>query len=118
MTNEEYVRRLGALYNKVLSLKSDDDYIVNQPQMNKLIDAIKFFSDTAEVLDGELDPVFLTPREEHGGVTATFLVFDVAGDDCKQFAKVIENASAVSIDSLEDGRISISITIPQVFIKR
>lgn len=118
MTNEEYVRRLGALYNKVLSLRNDEDYVVNTPQMDKLCEAISFFADAAEVLNGDLEPVTLTPREQYGDVTATFIVFDLSGEDCQRFAKVVASASALDIDSLEDGRISISITIPQVFIHK
>ena len=118
MTNEEYVRQLGMLYNATLSLRGDDDYIVNDPQMDKLCRAIAFFADQAVVLDGEVDPVALVPREEHGGLTATFVVFDLSGEACREFAEIAASASALDIDSLEDGRVSISLTIPDVFIQR
>lgn len=117
MTNEEYLARIGTLYNKIMSIRKDSDFIVNQPQMDKLVDVLTFFMDAARDLDGRVEPVKLVPREEHGGVTATFLVFDVYGDGVKRFCDVMRSASAISIDSMDEG-ICISVTIPNVFISK
>lgn len=118
MTNEEYVRRLGILYNKVLSLRKDTDYIVNQPQMDKLIAVLEFFIDTAKDLDGHLEPVKLTPKEEHGGVTATFLVFDLYDEKVLRFCEVMKGCSAITIDTTSDGEVCISCTVPNVFVHK
>lgn len=117
MTNEEYVKRLGQLYDKVLSLRDDDDYVINQPQMDKLIEVLNFFLDTAQKCNGKVEPVKLTPRAEHGGVTATFLVFDIYGEDIKKYCKVMSYTSAITIDGTEDG-ICISVTVPEVFVPK
>ena len=63
MTNEDYIQRLNILYNKVLSFRKDTDYIVNQPQMDKLIAVLEFFLDAAKELDGRVEPVKLKPKE-------------------------------------------------------
>lgn len=115
LNNEEYVKRLGQLYEKVLSLRDDDNYVINQPQMDKLIEVLNFFLDAAQKCNGKVEPVKLTPRAEHGGVTATFIVFDIYGDDIKQYCKVMSYASAITIDGTEDG-ICISVTVPEVFV--
>ena len=117
MTNEEYVRRLGILYQKVLDLRTDDDYVVNQPQMDRLMSIMEFFLDAAERLDGEVQPVKLIPREEHGGVTASFLVFDIYGDDVQKFCDVMRFASTIGIDATEDG-VCIECTVPNVFVHK
>ena len=117
MTNEEYIARIGALYSKIMSIRKDSDFVVNQPQMDKLVDVLTFFMDTAKKLDGKVEPVKLVPREEHGGVTATFLVFDIYGDDVARFCDVMRYASAIGIDSMDEG-ICISVTIPNVFISK
>ena len=77
MSDQEYIQKLGALYEKVMSLRRDEDYVVNQPQMTRLVDVVEFFLNAAEECNGKVEPILLTPREEHGGVTATFLVFDL-----------------------------------------
>lgn len=118
MTNEEYVKRLGILYNKILSLRTDADYIVNQPQMDKLVAVLEFFLDTAKELDGRVDPVKLKPKEEHGGVTATFLVFDLYDQKVLRFCEVMKACSAITIDTTSEGELCISCTIPQVFVKK
>lgn len=118
MTNEEYVRRLGTLYSKVLDLRKDSDYIVNQSQMDKLVAVLEFFLDTAKALDGKVEPVRLKPREEHGGVTATFLVFDLFDDKVVRFCDVMKACSAITIDATTDGEVCISCTVPNVFIHK
>lgn len=115
MSNEEYVRRLGSLYAEVLSLRKDSDYAVNQPQMDKLVEVLEFFLDAARRLNGNVEPVRLVPRQEHGGVTATFVVFDIIGDDILKFCDVMRHTSAITIDGTEDG-ICISVTVPEVFV--
>ena len=118
MTNEEYVQRLAVLYNKVLSLRKDEDYIVNQPQMDKLIAVLEFFLDEAKRLDGKVERVSLKPKEEHGGVTATFLVFDLYGPKVIKFCEVMSACSAITIDTTSEGEVCISCTIPQVFVPK
>ena len=118
MTNLEYVRRLNVLYNKVLSLRKDTDYIINQPQMDKLIAVLDFFLDAAKELDGNVEPVNLRPKEEHGGVTATFLVFDLYDQKIPKFCEVMSACSAITIDTTSEGEVCISCTIPQVFVPK
>lgn len=117
MTNEEYVARLGILYNKIMSLRKDSDYVVNQSQMDKLVQVLEFFIDEAKKQDGTIEPIRLVPREEHGGVTATFLVFDIYGDTVQRFCDVMRHTSAITIDSCTDG-ICISCTVPEVFVHK
>lgn len=118
MTDEQYVQRLGFIYNKVLSLRKDEDYIVNQPQMDKLVAVLDFFLDTAKKLDGKVESVDLTPREEHGGVTATFLVFDLYGEAIPRFCDVMRGCSAIGIDTTIKGEVCIACTIPNVFVHK
>ena len=40
MTDIEYVKRITQLYGAVLSLRKDDNYVVNQPQMDKFVEIV------------------------------------------------------------------------------
>lgn len=115
MNDAEYVKRLGILYNKVLSLREDEGFVINQPQMDKLVKVMTFFMDETQAQEGFLEPVKLAPREEHGGVTATFLVFDIIDDTVQRFCDVMRNCSAITIDCTDEG-VCISCTIPNVFV--
>lgn len=117
MTDEEYVARMTQLYGMVLKLRKDDSYAVNQPQMDKLVKVLNFFLDAARKNHGRVEPVKLTPKEEHGGVTATFIVFDIYGDDIGRFSEIVSYLSALTIDGTEDG-ICISVTVPEVFVPK
>lgn len=115
MTDTEYVKRITQLYSTILSLRKDDNYAINQPQMDKLIEVLDFFMNIARKSNGKVEPVSLLPREEHGGVTATFIVFDIYGEDIQNYCKVMSYTSAITIDGTEDG-ICISVTVPEVFV--
>lgn len=118
LDNESYVKRLGEIYHKVMDLRTDDNYVVNQPQMEKLTDVLNFFLDMSNKCNGEVEPVALIPKEEHGGVTAKFVVFDIFGDDIQRFCEVIKHTSALTIDSELDNKICISVTVPEVFVPK
>lgn len=115
MNDVEYVRRLGVLYQEVLKLRKNDEYRINQIQMDKFTKVLDFFMKHT-IDDDYVDPVDIAPEELHGGVTAVFVVFDVCGDEVLEFCEVMKACSAITIDSLEDGRICISCTVPDVFV--
>lgn len=117
LSDKEYVSRLGKLYGKVLSLRKDSDYVINQGQMDKLLAVLNFFVGLSGDLDGKVEPLELIPREENGGVTATFPVFDVYGDQVTWFCNVMSGCSAITIDPTDEG-VCISCTIPDVFVRR
>ncbi len=117
LSDAEIVARLSALYKIVMSFRKDDDYEVNQDQMDKLCKLYRFFLDAAGSLGGKVDSCKLVPREEHSGVTATFLVFDLYGTQVPAFCEVLKECSAVTIDTVNDS-ICISCTIPNVFKKK
>ena len=117
LTNEEYLAKFGAAYKKLMSLRKDDDYIINEKQAVRLVQIMNFFMDAAKKLGGHVEPLKLVPHEEHGGVTATFLVFDISGDDVKQFCNVMKHASTIGIEATDDG-ICIDCTVPNIFIRK
>lgn len=118
LTDEEYLARVGRLYQKVLSFRKNDDYTVNQTQMDALLKVVDFFLGLANSLDGQVQRVDLNPAEEFGGVTATFLVFQVSGNKVIEFCNVMRACSCIGIDTLENGDICIDCTIPNVFVRK
>lgn len=118
ISDEEYVRRLGTLYNQIMNLRKDDDYVVCRTQLDKFVEVMNFFIDMAEKCNGKVQPINLTPKEEVGGITATFLVFDLFGDDVKRFSQILSYCSAVTIDATTKGEVCISLTVSQVFVHK
>jgi len=114
---EKFVRKIGHIYEKVMNLRDNDDFVVNQEQMDKFVEVLNFFYDTANNLNGELEPIRLEPKEENGGVTATFLLFDIYGENIQRFSKIIGYTSGITIESTVDG-VCISVTVPGVFIPK
>lgn len=117
--NEEFVRRIGKVYNHIISLREDKDYIVNQPQMEKFVELVEFFDYLAKSNNGRLEKIVLKPKEEHGDLTAIFLALDIWGEDIQKFSKVLSYTSAFGLDSRgDDGEVYIYMTVPDVFVRK
>ena len=111
----EYEKKLWELYEKEMQSRDNADYTVNREQMQKLIDAYGFFNKIAQECGGTIEPFRIVPKEVNGGITAYFRVFHIFGDNVARFCEVVRNVSALSIDSLDNGTVCLSMTIPRVF---
>lgn len=119
MDNNEYLKSFGKLYEKVISLRNDDNFLINEKQIEKFFEVYEFFSKATDDSEtARVEPIKLIPREEHGGITATFVVFDMYGNDIEEFKKIVQYLSAITIDATEDGEICISVTVPNVFVPK
>lgn len=111
-----FIKKFGQVYDAVMKLRKNEDYVVNPVQMDRFLDLVQFFIRKAEEYGDKVEVEKTEPKQEFGGVTATFLVFGVNGDEVREFCKVLKYCSAISIDAVEDG-VAISCTVPGVFVK-
>lgn len=111
----DFEKRIWELYEREMQSRDNADYVVNKPQMQKLIDAYGFFEKLAIECGGEIEPFRIVAKEVNGGVTAYFRVFHIYGENIQRFSDIIRNVSALSIDSLTDGTVCLSMTVPRVF---
>ena len=120
MDDAWFIKKFGQIYEQVMALRSNNDYVVNPGQMDKFLDLVSFFIRKADAYDEDFVEVEKTePKQEFGGVTATFVVFDLNGEeDVQDFCKVLKCCSAVGIDSTSDGMVCISCTVPNVFSQK
>ncbi len=117
MTNEQFVKKFGEEYSSLLEEASKFNYEVNEEQFAKLLDLVKFFKEYIKENGGSAEPVNLDPREIHSGLTVSFVVFNITGDEIQKFCDVVKNTTALSIDATNDEKVCISMTIPDVFRK-
>lgn len=105
-------------YEREIAERDDNDYEFNREQGLKLFAAFEFFEAYVKGHGGRIDPINLKPREEVGYLTCYCTVFDFFGEDVPHFCMAILDASAISIDALVDGTVCISMTFPDVFIRK
>lgn len=118
MDDNELLVYIGKIYEQVMSMRRDEDYVVDPKQMDKFLDLVSFFKKkSSEYPEDYVEIEDFTPKQECGGVNAVFVVFSIRNEEIKQFCRVIEACSAVSIDECEDG-IRISCTVPDIFIRK
>lgn len=118
MTNEQFVKKIGKEYLITLKNTENKDFEINEAQLQKLINLCNFFKDYINENGGKADNVDLNPAEIHSGITAEFTVFDVSGEDLAKFCSVLKDATAFSIDSTANGKVCLSITIPDIFVAK
>ena len=118
MNDTEFLRMAGQLYEYALSRENDDDYILNMPQYLKLVEAQAFFTRLAEANDGTLETVRLSQRERCAVLEAQFLVLDLKPGDLPGFFRVLQYSTGLCLDAKTTGEVCMSMTIPDVFIKR
>lgn len=104
-------------YGKCFDELRDEDYLVNETQQQKLIDLIGWFLKLTKETGGRIDGATIVPRIETGSVTATFPLIDVSGKSVQDFCAVLSEASAITIEAVEDG-VCISVNIPNVFYRK
>lgn len=117
MTNEQFVKKFGNEYLSLLEKAKELNYEVDEVQFAKLHSLVKFFRDYIAENGGSAEPVNLDPREIHSGLTVSFAVFNITGDEIQKFCDVVRNTTALSIDATTDERICISMTVPDIFRK-
>lgn len=118
MDYENFLMEAFEEYQAEMDSRDNADYMVNRPQLQKLAGAYQFFVEYANDNGGKVDPVEFIPKNEHCGVTAYYTLFAPFGEELEKFKQVIQDASAISIDSLVNGDICISINIPNVFMQK
>lgn len=117
MTNEQFVKKFGKEYLSIINKAEELNYEINEVQFEKLHNLLVFFRNYIKENGGSAEPINLNPREIHSGLTVSFVVFNITGDEIQKFCDVIKNTTALSIDATSDERICISMTIPDIFRK-
>lgn len=116
LSDLEFARKLMEAYDKEVANASPEDYVTDPTQLQKLHDLVEFFKQAAADLGGRIESIELNPLNPPNGVTANFIVFDLFGDEIQRFCDVIRHCSAISMDVTVDNEISISCTVPGVFV--
>ena len=118
LSDEEFLRFVGRVYDDYLDELDDNDFEINRPQWLKMIKVLWYFTELAKKSNGTVEPCEVQPKIQHGGVTAYFTIVDIKADDIPKFCDVLQSTSAITIDATTDGRVCISVSIPHVFVKK
>lgn len=117
MSNEQFVKEFGEQYLALLEKAEKMHYTVNEVQYRKLVNLCKFFKNYIEENGGKAEPIDLNPAEIHSGLTVEFVVFNIIGNEIQEFCEVVKDTTALSLDTTTDGKVCISMTVPDVFVK-
>lgn len=116
MNNEEFAKYLG---EQITSFEDEMSYAhkkINEEQYQKFYNVTKFFENYIQKFEqGKIVDFRMKPNEISCGLTAEFVLLDIWGDNLKEFIKALEGCSAISFEATLDGKVCVSLTVPDVF---
>lgn len=115
LSDQEVLELVYEAYKDELSKRNPDDYEVNQEQMDKFTSAYSFFFRLAKEDRVSVEPIRFSPTETSGGIIVYTHYLDFCGLELVEFCKVLLNATAIDFMPMTDGRVCISMTIPEIF---
>lgn len=118
LSDEEFLRLFGRIYDEFMKNLDDDDYRVNPPQWAALMNLVGYFNDLAEKSHGYIDPVKLQPKLVSGCVTLYVTVLSLKGEDVKEFCSMLSKCISFSLDATTDGKACLSVCVPDVFVRK
>jgi len=118
LTTDDFLKQANQLYGAAIADLNDEDYVINEKQQFAFLEALCFFVKTAYSCGGEIEVSPITPKQGNGGITATYQVFDVTGEDIPRMCNALKHTSAITIDGMTDGKICISVTVPNVYCRK
>jgi len=101
--------------------RDNSDYIVNPKQAFKLIKAYNFIKEIVDEFpeDNVLHPTIVEPKWQRGCLSCELAAFIIDDESkMKTLAKIVENCSCIDIAPMTNGKISIQICIPNVYIEK
>ena len=118
MNDYEFAEWFQNNLEEYLRETSDEDYRPNPPQALAFTTLVCRLKALAQETDGTVEPIHLVPRLGCGDVTAVLPILNLSGKALQKLCHALRYASAVTVDALIDGNICISLTVPDVFIKK
>ena len=118
ISNEDLICFAFNALKKELSGRNDEDYEVNQPQMDKYIELYRFFFRVSKEFHGVIEPIKYSPKEEHGDIVVHFNLIYLFDGSVQEFSRVMSYASAFDISATLDGVVCMSIKVPNIFKKK
>lgn len=112
MNEEKLIDTVISLLNEEMATRNEDDYEINNPQWVKLQSAYEYFENISDC--EEPVEIYASPCSESGGIIAYFDLFYITDEEINMFQRIVGNSSAISIEALDNGKVRLSLTIPDV----
>ncbi len=121
-STDEQLDELAKGYLDVLKSKPERYYVINPEQSRKFDELVDFFKRIAEEQEG-VEIVMIKDKpvglDGCGDITVEFEHLSFCGDDeMSDFLRMVSYASAIGITALTTGKVSLDLTVPDVFIEQ
>ena len=100
------------------SQRSNDDYIVNKLQMTHYLNLLEIIQNQIDEFGGEFEVEPLQPKSTVGHITAYLNYVDLFASGVHKFCDEFKYCGALTIEPTSNNMICISLTMPNLFIKK
>ena len=116
---DKFAKQFLTLAEKIIADEKDEDYVVNQPQADLLVEVNLYFMRIIDESVGESVTAHIgSPKERHGYVTAIMGLLDLDKKEFDEFSQIISKCSGVTFTARTDGMFYVETLVPNVFIKK
>lgn len=114
----QFITGLVNAVKEMYSKMDNDDYVENPKQLAKYKKLYSFLAKKANELGGKVDEPNFVPKEQTGYLSSEFPVFELKGDEIKEFFGMLKWANVMSIYSNISGDVMIDANILHVFVHK
>ena len=118
MSDMDVLKLAIEAFEEEMASRKDEDFEVNDPQMDKFAAVYRFFAKTAKDNHCIIEPIKYSPKEEVGRISVHFNLLYLTPREIKEFAQIISYTSAIEIFAQVDGSVCVSVNVPNVFKKK
>lgn len=116
LNDREYLRRAWRVFQEEVSRRNNNDYIINEEQMEKLFSTIQFANFMVNRWgNGAVRTSSLEPRFKNGDVIVKCITFPVDENEMPAFRTILSYCSGFNVEPVLDDKVELTFTIPDVF---
>lgn len=109
---------LNKAIQKMLSELDNSDYVENPIQLARFNKIYSFLKRKANELGGKIEYPDLVPKEQKASLLSEFPVFELKGDEVKEFFGILMWANTIGIYGKICGDVIIDMNVPNVFVHK
>ncbi len=115
---DDFLRLAGCIYEHYLESVSEDDFIINPPQMQKFIDLVNFISKKSKKERFEVDPLLFSKKDCNAEITIRGFVLDLYLGEVAEFCNLVKDSCNIYLETNRNNEICLTILFKDVFVRK
>ena len=116
--SDDFLKFAVDVYEDYLASVSEDDFIVNSPQMRKFIDIVNFFIKKARKNNIEIEPLIFSKKDCNAEVSVRGYLLDLYRKEIPEFFNLAKEATNITVECNLDNEVILTVLVCDVFKRK